>query len=354
MHLFVNPIDDNAPTESTDDIIYFGPGYHRARNDITPDSGQTVYLANGAVVSGHIEIAYVENVTVKGSGIIMKDDKSIGSGRAINVTQSKNIKISGIISNIHRNNDWTTRIHRSSEVTLDNYKVVSPQWASTDGVDIVNCNNININDCFLRATDDTITIKGIADDAVIGEALDSPPANEKINVTNTILWNECNSAMVVGEETQAKYYKDIHFKNIDVIFSYDDIEYHNSLYERSVMSIINGLGNPMEDISWEDIRVNECERLICFAFIDEFYTIPVNPETCQILPGYMKNITVKNVVSNSTSNGAYANQIYLKGWDANKNISNVTFDNIVIKGEKLTESSPLIVKNEFVNNLEVK
>ncbi|NMA67708.1 MAG: hypothetical protein GX957_16005, partial [Clostridiaceae bacterium] len=40
LHLFVNPIDDNAPTESTDDILYYGPGFHRMRNNISLDSGQ--------------------------------------------------------------------------------------------------------------------------------------------------------------------------------------------------------------------------------------------------------------------------------------------------------------------------
>ena len=29
MHLFTNPIDDDAPTESIGNVIYYGPGYHR-------------------------------------------------------------------------------------------------------------------------------------------------------------------------------------------------------------------------------------------------------------------------------------------------------------------------------------
>ena len=138
-----------------------------------------------------------------------------------------------------------------------------------------------------------------------------------------------------------------------MLFSYDDIYYHEALYERAVISIISGHGCTFEDIHWENIRVNMCERLVCFAFIDEFYTIPVG-EYCQALPGYMKNITVKNVTSNSTSDNIYANQIFLKGWNADKTISNITFDNLIIKGEKLTAGSPLIVKNEYVSEITVE
>ena len=68
----------------------------------------------------------------------------------------------------------------------------------------------------------------------------------------------------------------------------------------------------------------------------------------------MKNITVKNVTSNSTSDNIYANQIFLKGWNADKTISNITFDNLIIKGEKLTAGSPLIVKNEYVSEITVE
>ena len=68
----------------------------------------------------------------------------------------------------------------------------------------------------------------------------------------------------------------------------------------------------------------------------------------------MKNVTIKNVTSNSTSKGLYANQIYLRGWDKDKKIINLNLENIVINGEKLTENSPLIVKNEFIENLIIK
>lgn len=351
LHLFVNPIDDNAPTESTDDFIYYGPGFHKLRNNISLDSGQTLYVANGAVISGHVDISYVDDVTVKGSGIIMRDETSVGDAQGIAIFQGNNINISGVIVNIHRPKEWSLSMRRSKGVTIDNIKTVSPEWASTDGIDIINSQDVTVTDCFLRATDDTITIKGRPEGF---EEIGEQPSNENIKVKSCILWNECNNAMVVGEETQAKYYKNISFEDIDVIYSYDDIYYHESLYDRAAISIISINGADMENITWDNIRVNECERLICLSFIDEGYKTKIDESESQVLIGNMKNVTIKNVTSNSTSKGLYANQIYLRGWDKDKKIINLNLENIVINGEKLTENSPLIVKNEFIENLIIK
>ncbi|NMA67686.1 MAG: hypothetical protein GX957_15895 [Clostridiaceae bacterium] len=349
LHLFANPIDDEAPTESTDRVLYFGPGYHSLQKPIEPESGQIVYIANGAVVSGTVRIFRKDNVIVTGSGMIVRDESSLSGFRAIRVIDSTNIKISGITANVNMKNEWTTEIRRSSNVLIDNYKVISPEWASTDAVDIINSQKVYVTDSFLRSTDDTVTLKGLEWEGT-GEL---PAQLEHIYITGCILWNECNSAMVVGEESMAKYYRNIYFRDIDVIFSYDDIYHHENLYERAVISIIPCHGSTFEQIYWENIKVNQCERLVCFAFVNEFYKKPIG-DLCQKIPGYIKNVTIKNVISNSNSTGLYANQIYLKGWDANKNISDINFENVVIRGEKLNADSPFIVKNTYVSNIVFK
>ncbi len=351
LHLFVNPIDDNAPTESTEDIIYYGPGYHKLLRNLSLESGQTLYIANGAVISGHIDISYVENVKIKGSGIIMRDETSVGSAQAITMFASSNIEINGIIGHINKGAEWTCAMRRCKNVTINNFKAVSPVWASTDGIDICNSQNVTITDCFLRNTDDCITLKGRPeDDELIG---DQPPI-EDIKVKSCILWNECNNAMVVGEENWAKYYKNISFEDIDVLFSYDDGNAHGNLHDRAAISIVNYNGANMENVTWDNIRVNECVRLICIGFFDEGYEGKIAEEECLVLPGNIENITVKNVKSKSTSNTAYTNEILLNGWNDDKKIINLTLENITVNGEKLTEDSSLILKNEYVENFVVK
>ena len=355
LHLFTNPIDDDAPTESIGNVIYYGPGYHRLyetnAKKLSLQSDYTIYLAGGAVLEGCAVGQNVENVTITGSGMMLSyhpdsEWPADKHGRCVSLKGCKNIAIKNIMSHVHRTKDWTTVVQDSSNVAFENYKVVSPQWASTDAMGIINSSDVNIKNSFLRSADDTITLKGLADTPESGLPI------ENITVEHTQLWNEVNSAMVVGEEARAQYYKNIRFSDIDVLFSYDDKYYHGQLDERSVMSIVLLNGTSVEDIVWENIRVNECERLVCFKFTDTFYMGSTVGD--QSTPGYIKNVTVKNVTSNSTSDSEIANEILIQGWDENKTISNVAFENIVINGEKLLSTdTENFVTNDYVSDITI-
>lgn len=356
LHLFTNPIDDNAPTKSEGNVIYFGPGYHKLyetdAKKLALRSGQTIYLAGGAVLEGCAVGDDVENVTITGSGMLLSyhpdsDWPKDKHGRCISLKKASNITIKNIMSHVHRIKDWTTVVKDSKDIVFENYKVVSPQWASTDAMDIVNSRNVTITNSFLRSTDDTITLKGMAGIPENGLPI------ENILVEKTQLWCEANSAMVVGEEARAEYYKNIKFSDIDVLFSYDDKHHHGKLDERSVMSIVLLNGSYVEDITWENIRVNECERLVCFKFTDTFYMGSGKGD--QTYPGYVKNVTVKNVTSNSTSTSSYANGILIEGWDNNKTISNIIFENVVRNGKKLTAADKQsFVMNSYVSDIKIK
>ncbi len=52
LHLFANPIEANAPQPNDPHVIYFGPGIHEIKAGITVGSGQTLYLAGGAILHG--------------------------------------------------------------------------------------------------------------------------------------------------------------------------------------------------------------------------------------------------------------------------------------------------------------
>src|SRR5262249_37027472 len=68
LHLFSNPIESNRPSPSDPNVIYYGPGVHGNGTPIIARSGQTVYIAGGAVVFGNFYIG--SNSTIRGRGII--------------------------------------------------------------------------------------------------------------------------------------------------------------------------------------------------------------------------------------------------------------------------------------------
>lgn len=70
MHVFANPGEDyDLPEVDSDALIYFGPGEHQA-GLILPRSGQTIYLAEGAVVYGAILVYKAQNVRILGRGVL--------------------------------------------------------------------------------------------------------------------------------------------------------------------------------------------------------------------------------------------------------------------------------------------
>lgn len=70
LHLFTNPIDKYNITESSRDVVYFGPGVHEFKDGVYRiESGKTVYISGGAVMKGQMLIENAHDVKLIGRGI---------------------------------------------------------------------------------------------------------------------------------------------------------------------------------------------------------------------------------------------------------------------------------------------
>ncbi|MBO2517356.1 MAG: hypothetical protein CW338_08815 [Clostridiales bacterium] len=355
LHLFTNPIDeDEEKIRTAFSTMYFGPGYHDLSDrQLNIGTGMTLYVAAGAVLNCPVVVENAKNVTIAGSGIIMMDKKNAVNPDygtiVITLNHAKNVTIKGVIAHAHRSQNWTTHVYYSSDVTIENYHVVSTRYASVDALDITNSQNVTVRNCFLRSCDDCITVKGLSGKATPQEA----PANEHIHVSGCTLWSDCNNAMVIGEESMAAYYDDITFDDIDVLYSYDDRDNHERLDERAVMSIVLLHGTQVSNIRWDHIRVNNCQRLICMRFVDSFWFGSIQGN--QSFPGGISGVTFSNITCSSNNTSRIANQILMYGWSKDKKISGVMFDNVCINGEKLRSMMNRYMKvNEYISNITFK
>ncbi len=352
LHLFTNPVDpEEEAIKSAFTTLYYGPGYHDLSDgQLTLRSGMTLYVAAGAVINAPVVVENAKNVKILGTGVIMMDKKNAVNPQygniVITLNHASDVYIGSVIAHAHRTQNWTTHVYFSSDVLIEGYHVVSTQYASVDALDITNSQRVTVRDCFLRSCDDCITIKGLASVSEPSKA----PANEGIHVSGCQLWNDCNNAMVVGEESMAAYYDDISFRDIDVLYSYDDRDNHEKLNERAVMSIVTLHGTHIRNIVWEDIRVNNCQRLVCMRFCDSFWFGSIQGN--QSFPGGINGVTFKNVVCASDNKSKIANQILLEGYGRDKLIQNVAFEQFVIGGKPLTSlMSPHITINEYVRGI---
>ena len=352
LHLFVNDIDKAPADSEKENVIYFGKGYHDLTQ--TYENGvmeltdnQIVYIDAGAVVRGGFSIREASHVTIKGSGVILSN-LAENSPKCIDTYLSEHILVDGVIANLAVAKQWTTHFCFSNDITVNNYKVISPHYASTDAIDISNSQNVTINNCFLRASDDCVSIKGLGDET---SAPSDNPAVENITVQNTVMWNDCNSTMCIGAETRAASFNNITFKNIDVIYSYDDPKLHGQLNDRSVMNIVALWGTDISNVTWEDIRVNECEALIQCSYAENFHNGVLTGNLADYT-GTIDGITFKNITADSTSDSALAGSIAFAGYSADHGISNVTLENVIVNDNAIT-SDDIIIRDDYVMNVNI-
>ncbi|MBS7614846.1 hypothetical protein KEJ18_03855, partial [Candidatus Bathyarchaeota archaeon] len=70
LFLFANPPEESVPDKNDPDIIYFEPNKVHEAGNIHVESGQTVYIDEGAIVEGLIHAENAEDIRIAGRGIL--------------------------------------------------------------------------------------------------------------------------------------------------------------------------------------------------------------------------------------------------------------------------------------------
>lgn len=201
--VFANPVCQTVdPTDPS--VLYFGPGEHTA-GLILPKSGQTVYLAEGAVVYGSLLVYHADHVKVCGRGILdaspyrrgndfasggqeVNDalrelglsDPSVSYIGALAAIESRNVLIEGIT--LRDSQFWTVNIHNNCEyVTLDNLKIIGQWRYNSDGIDICASSHVVVKNCFVRSFDDCIITRPRHLEGDLDKMID-------MTVENCVLW----------------------------------------------------------------------------------------------------------------------------------------------------------------------
>lgn len=358
LHLFCNSIDHQAPNittaldannycyDRTTKTYYFGPGYHDLSKNfggsVTVGGVRNVYLAAGAVLNGTLSISSgTAQTRIYGRGMIMNT-----SGQLIEVGYSQGGTVEGIIAHGHRTG-WQTTITASQNIHFKKVKIISTQYASSDGIDVVNSHDCTFDSCFVRASDDCVAIKGL-----IGEDPAQCAPNKNLYFDHMQLWNDCNNGFGLGAETHAPY-ENIQLLNSEILFSYDDPVHHEQLDERAALNICCLHGTWFKDILFENINVYHCERLIGLGFKDSFWfgSLPGD----QSYEGGIQNVRFKNVRSWQDSGSSIANDIWMYGWHKDgtpdKFVENIWFDDVWITDRRVDNEQDVDIKTNNTPSL---
>ena len=331
LHLFANPVETETYKESSEGVMYFGPGTHRPgdlpNNQIRIPSNTTVYLAPGAVVEAKLLVDHAENVRIIGRGIIYK------AIRGIEVTDSKNVYIDGIT--VVNPDHYSIFGGGSKGITVRNFKAFSCKGWS-DGIDVMSCQDIDIENIFMRNSDDCL--------AFYNHRWNWWGGTNHVNVRKAVLWADIAHPINIGghgdpESEVGETIENLTFRDIDILEQdEDDYPY------QGCMAVVCGDKNLARNILFEDIRIESIQEGMMFNI-----RVNYNPKYDKQPSRGIDGLTFRNI----TYDGIGENKSVIFGFDENRRVKNVTFENIVINGKKMKDTKDF-VKNEFVDNIVVK
>jgi len=345
LFLFANPLEQNPPKPGDKNVRYFEAGRIHKAGEIKLGSGETIYIAGGAIVQGRIRAEGAENARVLGRGILD------GSGRdyktqMVKLSGCSDVQMDGII--VFNSFGWTLVPVKSDNVRSTNVKVTG--WRDNDdGVDIVGCTNLSIENCFLRTKDDCIAVK--ASPGYFEEGESGLCNVRNVRVIDSVLWNaEWGNAMEIGFELQTKKISDILFRNCDIIHverggtftihngdfaTVENIRFENIRVEDSRDKLIElrvGLSIYSKDCPWELHRQNPQRKRSPLG-----QWVRPEPEKEQEFAaqrGHIRNIYFKNIAVS----GQKLPKSYLIGYNAAHSVENVVIENLKFNGSRILDT----------------
>ena len=331
LHIFANPLEKDVPNPDDDGVIYFEPGVHtpaEGEDGFRIPSDSRVYLAPGSVVKGTIICDSVKNVTIGGRGLLVTPQ------RGIQATYSENIRVEDII--VVNPRHYTFLGGQSRNINIRNLRSFSYQGWS-DGIDVMSSSDITVDNVFMRNSDDCI--------AIYGPRWEYRGDTRNITVRNSVLWADIAHPMNMGihgytGDGKGSVIENITFRNIDVLeHDEDDPEY------QGCMAICCGDMNHIRNILYEDIRVERIEEGQLFHV-----EVVFNSKYCSAPGNSVSGVTFRNITCPAIMD---MNPSSLKGYDRNRMVSDVVFENVRI-GEWKMKTTDSFITNEFIKNITVK
>lgn len=306
LHLFADPPEAGAPNPGAAGVRYFGPGVHRP-GKIQLKSGETLYVAGGAVVYTAVDVRNASGVSILGRGIIdtSEYERDKGGG-CIRLTDSSDIKIEGVI--LRDPDVWCLSAFGCRNIDISNVKLIGLWRYNADGIDLCNTENAVVRNSFVRAFDDAIVLKGL--NWGKGSYFERPVRN--IRIHDNVVWCDWGRGLEIGAETSAPEFADILFRDCDIIRT-----------THIAMDIQCGDRALVHNVRYENIRVETddvCPSPKMQATRDEKYVENPNDEH---VPNLLVIVIAQNPYSQDTERGV---------------VRDITYKNVTVTGKRIPKS----------------
>lgn len=386
LHIFADPVRTFDIDINDDGVIYFGKGEHDV-GVLELKSNQTVYIDEGAVVYACIKAVDAENIKILGKGILdnsrnkekilfaanaESNNAAIDNAKRIHTVQLEyctNVLIDGIT--IRDSLVYNIRPIGCTNLEIQNVKIIGCWRFNSDGIDMHNCINTRISNCFIRTFDDSICVKGFDCyyDGDVEEAVrEAMYHNGKVYdvfrnivIEKCVIWNDWGKCLEIGAETRAKEIGNIKFKNCDIIH-----------VTSNVLDCTNVDYAIIRDVCYENINVEYDDVIPCpviqtndnhkypHEVLDPAYApnlisleIIFHPEYSAggTRRGKNHGITFKNI----RLSGNQEINIRVGGFDEAHKSSDITIDGLYRNGNKIYSLDECnFICNEFCERITLK
>lgn len=381
LHIFVDPIKNYKADIKDSGLIYFGAGEHDV-GEIRLESNQTLFIDEGAVVYACVNVKDAENIKIIGNGILdnSKNSEEIlyeynaeNNASAINNAVRRHtvqleyctgIEIDGIT--IRDSLVYNIRPIGCKNLHISNVKIIGCWRYNSDGIDMHNCENVLIENCFIRTFDDSVCVKGFdcyydgdVEEAVKKAMYRNGKAYDVFKnavIRNCVIWNDWGKCLEIGAETRAEEICDISFCDCDIIHvsgtpldvcNIDYADVHDISYKNINVEYDGIIMKPLLQAADAESYVNTDEEyapwLIC---VETSYHHEYSAGGTR--RGRSHGICFEDI----RLFGRHKPSGYFVGYDGEHKTGDVLIKNIAYNGEKITDFSNFnFTRDKFTENI---
>ena len=290
-------------------FISYAPGFYNDKDTIYIPSNTTVYLEGGSYFTSTFVINDAENVSILGRGIA----RPASGYEGCHVYRSKNVQIDGLVVN-------TCPVGGSCGVSLHDVRCIShPSWG--DGLNVFASSDVLYDRVFCRTSDDCTTAyatrKGFSGSV------------RNVRMTNSMLWADAAHPIFIGLHGNAAggdSITDLRYDNIDILCqSEPQVDYQGCL------AINCGDNNSVKRVTFDNIRIEQINQG-CILQVK----VSWNDKYCKAPGKGVEDVTFRNI----RYYGKTPYMSLINGYDDNRKVKNVVFENLKINGQTISDDMP--------------
>ncbi len=377
LHIFADPMPAYDVDITDPNVIYYGAGEHDV-GQINLESGQTLFIDEGAVVYSCVTARGADNIRILGRGIldnsrnkeeILFEHNAVDNFAAIDNAKRQHcmqfeycnhVLIDGIT--IRDSLLYNIRPVCCDGMTIRNVKIIGCWRYNSDGIDSHNCSNLHIKDCFLRTFDDSICVKGL-------DCWQEPEAiyyngrcynnAENVLVEGCTIWNDWANSLEIGAETRADEIKNITYRDCHIIhlngpamgcYNVDRADVHDVLYENITVEyddvVPKGVIQKQDGEQYQNPDPDYAPRLI---YVNTDYHAEYSEDA--IRRGKNHNFTYKNI----RVYGRHRLWVHMDGYDEEHLTKDMLIDGLYHNDVRITDFAEIKAQfGEFTENIILK